>query len=192
MKASPSTQRNITAALLIGVIAISAALAALPWAQWYAFGQDEKIQQRELKSLLSQTKREADLRKENERLISPEQSAGLLIAGDTMGIAGANLQRLINTVVQTHGGQATSLQVLPATEENNLVRMSVSLSISADIDSLRGILYELETGQPLVFVDSMSIATSDTLFGSANLHYLGPLEVTLQVSAYSARKEQPQ
>lgn len=192
MKGSPSTQRNIAAALLIAVIAISAALAALPWAQWYLLGQNEELQQQELAGLLAQTKREADLRKENERLIASGQSASLLVAADTMGIAGANLQRRINTIVETHGGRATSLQVLPPTDENNLVRMPVSLSISADIDSLRGILYELETGQPLIFVESMTVAPADNMFNAPKPDFLGPLEVTLQVSAYSARKEQPQ
>lgn len=192
MKASPSTQRNLAAALLIAVIAISGALAALPWFQWHRLGQNEELQQQELARLLSQTKRGADLRKENERLIASGQSASLLVAGDTMGIAGANLQRLINTVVETHGGRATSLQVLPATDENNLVRMPVSLSISADIDSLRGILYELETAQPLIFVDSMTLVAADNMFNAPDPHFLGPLEVTLQVSAYAAKKDQPQ
>jgi general secretion pathway protein M len=183
--------RQITAvAVLIGGILVSSGLAAMPWLQWHWLAIDAETQRSELVRLGKNASREADLRQENETLIVSGHSTNLLLDGDTTGIAGASLQRLINTIVLQHEGTATSLQVLPPKDEDNLVRISVSLSMSVGIDALRSIVYDIETSMPLIFIDNIVIENANTTFQAPDPHFLGPLEVTLQVSAFSAKKGQ--
>jgi general secretion pathway protein M len=190
MSGARSAKHIMAIAVLIGGILISSGLAAMPWLQWHWLSLDAETQHTELARLATNAAREADLRQENESLIASGQSTNLLLDGETTGIAGASLQRLINTIVLQHEGTATSLQVLPPKDEDNLVRISVSLSMSVDIDALRSIIYDLETSLPLIFVDNIVIENAIDTFQAPDPHYLGPLDVTLQVSAFSAKKEQ--
>ena len=65
----------------------------------------------------------------------------------------------------------------------------MSLSISVNIDGLRDILHALETGAPLLFIDDITIRSKSADFGTPDPHYLGPLDVTLQISGYALRNE---
>jgi general secretion pathway protein M len=134
--------------------------------------------------------REGALRKENSELAAVGEDASLLLLqGETTGIAGANLQKLMSGLVLQHGGAASSIQILPTKEDGNLVRIPISLSISVGIDGLRDILYGLETGAPLLFIDDITIRSESAEFGTTDPHYLGPLDVTLQISGYALRNE---
>jgi general secretion pathway protein M len=151
---------------------------------------DETIahNQAELAVLRKALAREGALRKENSELLAAGEAASrLLLPGETTGIAGANLQKLVSALVAQHGGTASSLQILPPSEDGNLMRIPMSLSISVDIDGLRSIIHGLEAGMPLIFVDDIAIRPQWEAAGSSDPHYLGPLDVMLQVSGFVAR-----
>jgi hypothetical protein len=63
-------------------------------------------------------------------------------------------------VVEAAGGQlrsAQSLKVEPVDAVPGVRRAGLKVRFTADIESLATILYELETGEPYLFVDSLSI-----------------------------------
>jgi general secretion pathway protein M len=185
-------QSLVAVALLLASVAAMAAIAVAPYVQLGRVESQIAEQTSELARLRQRTAEEARLRQENESLMAPGQSANLLLEGETTGIAGATLQRLIADLVIAHDGTASSLQVLPPTTENDLVRISLSLSISVGIDGLQGFLYAVEAGQPLMFIDDIMIRSGQSEFAAPDPHLLGPLDVTLQVSAFTAKKEQTQ
>ncbi len=113
----------------------------------------------------------------------------MLLEGETTGIAGANLQKLLSGLVLAHGGEATSFQILPPKEDGNLMRIPMSLSISVGIDGLRDIVHGLETSTPLIFIDDITIRAEQDDFRAPDPHYLGPLDVTLQVSGFAYKNE---
>ncbi|MDP1906735.1 MAG: type II secretion system protein GspM, partial [Hyphomicrobium sp.] len=127
---------------------------------------------------------ESDMRKENLDLVALGQQGTLLLDGDTAGIAGANLQKLISDIVLEHGGAASSLQLLAMSEDGSLVRIGLRLSINVGIDGLRDIVHGIETGNPLLFIDDLSVRAVEDRAGGTDPHYLGPLDVTLQVSGF--------
>ncbi len=86
-----------------------------------------------------------------------------------------------------HGGAASSFQILPPKEDGNLMRIPMSLSISVGIDGLRDIIHGLETGTPLIFIDDITIRAEQDDFRAPDPHYLGPLDVTLQVSGFALK-----
>ena len=186
--------RAATAAFSVAVLlAILAALgftAAAPYVRLSWLEQTIAQNQQELLELRKEMAREGTLRKENSELAAVGEDASLmLLQGETTGIAGANLQKLMSGLVLQHGGAASSIQILPTKEDGNLVRIPISLSISVGIDGLRDILYGLETGTPLLFIDDITIRSESADFGTPDPHYLGPLDVTLQISGYALRNE---
>jgi general secretion pathway protein M len=185
-----SLQSFAAVALLLMAIVMMIALAAAPYIQLDRVVTALAERTSELSRLRGHAAEEATLRQENEGLMASGQSETLLLAGETVGIAGATLQKLIADLVLAHDGTASSLQVLPPSTESDLVRISLSLSISVGIDGLQGFLYALEAGQPLMFIDDIQIRSGLSEFTAPDPHLLGPLDVTLQVSAFATKKEQ--
>jgi general secretion pathway protein M len=184
-------QSRSAAALSIGILLAAVAMmimaAVTPYMQLGQVEETLEQNQHELLGLRNQISQEGELRKENLSLAAVDESASrLLLEGETTGIAGANLQKLLSGLVAEHGGAASSIQILPPKDDGNLVRISMSLSISVNIDGLRDILHALETGAPLLFIDDVGVRSDMDSFGAADVHFMGPLDVTLQVSGYAS------
>lgn len=187
---SRSAAALFSVAFLALALTIMGLIAVMPFVRLSWLEQTVAQNQDELLQLRKQIAREGELRKENTELAAVGEDASLLLLeGETTGIAGANLQKLMSGLVLEHGGAASSLQILPPKEDGNLVRIPMSLSISVGIDGLRDILHGLETGTPLIFIDDITIRTESDDFRATDPHYLGPLDVTLQVSGYALKNE---
>jgi general secretion pathway protein M len=172
-------------ALLLAAVALMGLVAVAPFIRLSALEQTIAENQESLLKLRGQITREGELRKENSDLAALGQDSSLLLEGEKTGIAGANLQRLMNALVLEHGGTASSFQILPPKEDGNLVRIPMSLSISVGIDGLRDILHSIETGSPLIFIDDIIVRSAQDDFRAPDPHYLGPLDVTLQLSGFT-------
>jgi general secretion pathway protein M len=187
---SRSASALLSLAVLAAALAAMGLATAMPFVHLSWLEQSVAQNQEELLRLRKQIAREGELRKENTELAALGEDASLLLLeGETTGIAGANLQKLMSGLVLEHGGAASSLQILPPKEDGNLVRIPMSLSISVGIDGLRDILHSLETGTPLIFIDDITIRAETDDFRATDPHYLGPLDVTLQVSGYALKNE---
>jgi general secretion pathway protein M len=84
---------------------------------------------------------------------------GYLAAVDE-ALAAAELQDRVKGVVEGAGGalrSAQSLKVEPVDAVAGVRRAGLKVRFSADIESLAAILYELETGEPYLFVEGLSI-----------------------------------
>jgi general secretion pathway protein M len=119
------------------------------------------------------------------------QSAGgggdpgaLMLQGETGGIAGAALQRLVNDRVGAAGGQASSFQLLPPRESGGTARLALGFAMRIDIEGLRDVLHAIETGEPLLFVDDIAIRRPENMDGERGGDGPAPLDVTMQVSSF--------
>ncbi|WP_045836339.1 type II secretion system protein GspM [Hyphomicrobium sp. 99] len=176
---------------LAGVLVLMALFAAMPFVHLRSIDAAIAEHQEILSKLQQQLAREGEIRKENSELAVLGQDTDLLLKGETTGIAGANLQKLMNNLVIAHGAAASSFQILPPQEEGNLVRIPMSLSISVGVDGLRDILYSLEAGTPLIFLDEITIRSKQDDFRTPDPHYIGPFDVTLQLSGFSQKNGAP-
>ena len=187
---SQSASALLALAVLVGGVALAGLLAALPFVRLGTLEQTISDNRSELFTLRKEIAREGQLRKENTALAASDQDARLLLLeGETTGIAGANLQKLLSGLVIAHGGEATSFQILPPKEDGNLMRIPMSLSIRVGIDGLRDVIHGLETSTPLIFIDDITISADQDEFRTPDPHYLGPLYVTLQVSGFAYKNE---
>jgi len=192
MNARSEISANVTSlSVLAVVLALMVLFAVAPFVHLSTIDAAIAEHEAALSKLQRQLATEAEVRKENSELAAQGQDTDLLLKGETTGIAGANLQKLLNNLVVEHGGAASSLQILPPQEDANLVRIPMSLSISVGVDGLRDILYDLEAGTPLIFLDEIAIRSKQGDFQTADPHYIGPYDVTLQLSGFALKNGAP-
>jgi general secretion pathway protein M len=114
--------------------------------------------------LLQSYRERAEQRPQLAQLLAAEEErvadvTGYLAAVDD-ALAAVELQDRMKAVVEATGGQlrsAQSLKVEPVDGIEGVRRAALKVRFTADIDSLATILYELETGEPYLFVDALSI-----------------------------------
>ncbi|SFV29579.1 type II secretion system protein GspM [Hyphomicrobium facile] len=181
----------VSLSVLAAALALMVLFAAAPFVRLSTIDAAISEHQVELSNLQRQLATEGEVRKENSELAMLGQDTDLLLKGETTGIAGANLQKLLNNLVVAHGGAASSFQILPPQEDGNLVRIPMGLSISVGVDGLRDILYDLETGTPLIFLDEIAIRSRQGDFQAPDPNYIGPYDVTLQLSGFAKKNGTP-
>jgi general secretion pathway protein M len=177
----------LSVAILLVLLVATIAIAATPFIHVTALESAIAEKQSLLPQLRAKVAYEDKLRKEHADLAALGQDKSLLLEGDKTGVAGANLQSLITSLVSANGGSASSIQILPPKEDGNLMQISVSVSINVGTDGLRDIIHTLETGTPLIFIDDVTVRAIHDDFRPPEPHYIGPLDVTLQVSGFAAQ-----
>jgi len=72
-------------------------------------------------------------------------------------LAAAEIQEFAKTVIEAQSGKLTSIQIIPHKDDGGYRQIAVNLQFSGSIASIQKILYALETRQPYLFVDNLSI-----------------------------------
>lgn len=184
------TTSVVPVAILLAALIALGAMTVGPWVHAGWLGQRIVENERTLSALEDQIATAVSAGALANGRSDPRHSyASLLLGGHTAGIAGANLQKMMNDLVLLHGGAAQSFQILPPKEQGGLMRISVRLSISVGTDALREILHKLETGRPLIFVDALTMRVPQKELQTSDRHYLGPLDVTMQLGAFAATEK---
>jgi hypothetical protein len=166
-------------ALLVLALAVMLGLATVPYLRLGARAEETAEKRQLLASLEARLARQPGG--------GGGDSGVLMLQGETAGIAGAALQRLVNDRVGAAGGQASSFQLLPARESGGTTRLALGFAMRIDMGGLRDVLHAIETGEPLLFVDDVAIRTAENATGQAEGDVPAPLEVTMQVSGFQPK-----
>ena len=135
---------------------------------------------------------ERDLVAQQERLVlaaagRPTQAGReVLVAGETGGMAGAELQRVIAQLARQNALSLRSTQVAPAKREADLTVLAVEVSLQGGMEGLRALLHALETGAPMLFIDALAIKSVPQQ-PTGNRQVV--LDVSLKVRGYGAGKD---
>jgi general secretion pathway protein M len=103
-----------------------------------------------------------------ERLAAQQEfaaSAAGYLQGPSDALAAAQLQDRVRSVVEGAGGQLRSTQILPAKQidgDSGIRRAALRVQIAITIDGLAQTLYELESGQPYLLIDQLSVREERT------------------------------
>lgn len=114
---------------------------------------------------------------------SEPDAASIHLPGDTPAIAGAALQTLVAGAVGNAGGRVveTEFERVEATEEEP-GRVDLRVAFDAEIVTLQKILFQLESGMPVLLVRSLSIQSPGAAAEGGDAS--PPLRVNLLVSGY--------
>jgi general secretion pathway protein M len=162
MLQSGSLLSRTLAVVLLGIALLGAyRLIIAPLVTAYRDGQSRIEQAKELlqryEALAEQRSLLADrLAEQQERAAS---AAGYL-TGPSDALAAAELQDRVKSVVEGAGGELRSTQILPAEEleaDLDFRRTTLRVHFVVTIEGLEETLHELETGQPYLIIDDVTV-----------------------------------
>lgn len=100
------------------------------------------------------------LRAELEQVRSNEDFKAFYFDAPTPALAGAELQRRVQSIVTAASGRLISTQLLPEERGQTPPRVRVRTQIQGSTDTLMNILFEIEQARPFLFVDQVSVRSS--------------------------------
>ena len=125
-------------------------------------------------------RREAALRQAIERLKEDRDLDDLLLPAGSDGGAVAILQDKVQSIISAAGARLTSTQALAVEPGQGHRRIGLRLQFAADIEALRRILHDLESGRPAVVLDNLFVrGRTSRAVGAVN-----PLDVRVDVFAF--------
>ncbi len=109
---------------------------------------------------------------------------------ETPSLAAAELQKRIKEMVQNADGEISSTQVLPNKDQDGLLRITVKVKLTGDMEMLKNLLFEIEAEKPLMIVEKLTIVPGRKKRNrrTRKTEQTGKIVVTLEVSGYM-RKE---
>ncbi len=172
--------RALAVALLCLVVSLPVVSLGIPWLSTYqdlsqrrATSRDSLQRYRDVAARLPALQAQlATLRRDHDR-------AGYWPAG-------SGLADTVKAMVEQHGATLTSAQEKPGISQGGIPQQAVRLSMMARADQLTALLYDLETHEPALFVEDISI-TNRHAFSSSTTNVTGTLQVMLEVSGYQAK-----
>jgi len=152
-------QRFLAVGLLIAVIVLFAMAVLLPLIS-AGLGYNESKSdllfrmQRQQKILGRASLVQGNL----EQMQQEYASANHFSSHGTEALASAELQNIVKSAITEAGGQLTSTQGLPLNNlDKQFFRIAVKVRMTGNLDTLRQVLYAIESADPVLIVDQLDI-----------------------------------
>lgn len=97
---------------------------------------------------------------ELERVKSNEEIKSFYFDAPTPALAGAQLQRRVQEIVQAAGGRLISTQLLPSAQGEDPPRVRIRTQLQGTTGALLDVLLEIEQARPFLFVDQASVRST--------------------------------
>jgi hypothetical protein len=162
MKYRLSPGQSRTLALLLLLLAISLVVAAFALPAWL-LNQHYDRHLEDATDRLNRYHRVSSLRPAIEEAVKEvEARAGrqYYLKAASPALSAAEMQGLVTRIIETHKGKIASSQALPAKEDAKAAepaKVAISVQMSASIVPLLLILHTLETSQPYLFVEQLTV-----------------------------------
>lgn len=98
-----------------------------------------------------------------------QQSQGYLLSGTTDALAAASLQDRVHDLIVASGGALDSIEPMPGVEEHGLTRITLHVQMTGTSTTLFDVLYALEAGKPILFVENLEIRGQDATMGESGV-----------------------
>ena len=92
-----------------------------------------------------------------ESITGQQAEQGYFNAQSTDALASADMQEFIKKAIVESGGQLSSTQATPITIKNGFGRITVRVRMTGNSETLRAVLYKIETSTPLIMIDQLDI-----------------------------------
>ena len=144
--------------ILAGIGVVFFFAVVLPTIELFAMQREDADQVRQDMAVYrAQRAARPRLQAELAALERQEEQAAALLKGGSTAIAAANMQALVKRLIESHSGQMRSAQLVSASATNGLEKIEVQYEVSLPLGSLAGATFELESGRPFLFLDSVEV-----------------------------------
>lgn len=154
---SPHARRSVAVALFILLTLLIVAAVAVPsWFLYQRYQEKEAMMTRQLSSYTALNQLRPKMMQAVEKLKAKETKKYFL-KGATPGLAGADLQDVVKALIESNNARVFSAQLLPHKDDNGYRLVAATISMSATIQNLRQVLYAIESREPYLTIDNISI-----------------------------------
>jgi general secretion pathway protein M len=157
---SPKQSRALALSLL--VLAVSAAVTAVALPTWLLHKRYDGYLE-DYTNRLQRYRRVAALRpaiEEGMKAVEARAGRQYYLKSASVAASAAELQGLVTRIIETQNGKIISSQALPAKDEGKTAgpaKAAISIQMNASIMPLLRILHTLESNQPYLFVDQLTV-----------------------------------
>ncbi len=115
-----------------------------------------------------------------------KQGRRFFLKNSASNLAGAELQDLVRAAVDNNGGRITTIQIVAARDDGRFRQIGVNLQLFATTANLQKILYAIETQQPYMMVDNLTVRPLNAFRGFKPAPGAEPeVSVLLDVSGFA-------
>ena len=111
-------------------------------------------------------------------------AAAYYVQGETPALAAARMQQFVKQVVGQNGGELISTQILQQDDEESANSASLRVHLRTDMAASSRILYLLESGKPLLFLDNLTISARLARGKVSNVSPRVSLDMNFDVTGY--------
>lgn len=120
-----------------------------------------------------------------------QKSWGYFLTGSTDALAAADLQDQVKILILEKGGKLQSMQPMPGVDDQGLRRITLRVQIAGTTETLFDVLYALEAGDPVLFIDEIDIQKRGSIEASSDADRGdGRLTVAFDLSGYLLQEPQ--
>ena len=183
---SPRSNRALAVLLLIVAVVLALALLITPVLLLHRHYdvaidgmRDHLDRYRRVAAQAPETKKALDaLRAKNGRRFFLKNTAP--------NLAGAELQDIVRAAIENNGGRITTVQIIAPKEDGRFRQIGVNVQLFATTPNLQKILYAIETQQPYLIIDGLTIRPLNAFRGFKPAPGVEPeVSVLLDVIAFS-------
>ncbi len=172
-------------AFTLGLALVVIASIALPWyAKWDAYQEAATNYAEQLVRFESRLAKRPAIQQALTELQARSNPRGSYIQGQTLGLAGANLQQLTKGLVEGAGGALISSQIATPPSEPPLQMLVNKVRMRGDTESLLKLVHRVESGEPTLFLENLIIRSARSRRRS-----LAELDVQFDLAGYTLRAE---
>jgi len=182
---SKAQPRYLALLLLVLVVVSVTSLFSYPYVAALSSQGDAIAQKQKQIELYRQLASSEDvLRQELALLQRRNPAAGYYVAGETSALASASMQQYVKQIVDRNGGELTSTRVVQQDDNGAANSATLNVLLRTDMNTSTQILYLLESGKPLLFLDNLTINTRLVRGGGTSTTPLVALDISFDVTGY--------
>ncbi|MGR8932958.1 MAG: type II secretion system protein GspM [Gammaproteobacteria bacterium] len=153
-------QRWLAVGLLLTVVLVAVTLLFVPWYMKISEYNDaiDKMEFRLERFAEKITDREKVV-EAVETIKGQIKALGIFNAGSTEALALAEMQQKVKDAVAASEGNLMSTQTLEQQKADSLTKIIVRVRFAGRVETLKNVLYELETAQPYMLVENLQITS---------------------------------
>jgi general secretion pathway protein M len=152
-------QRRLLALLILAILIVLVfSLTLLPlWSTHRHYAQTIAELQNRTEIIERMVAAGTGLQSRHQQLRQTQAADRHYLKNETDALAAAELQRLVKRIAVAKKMEVLSIQILPAAQEQGFTRIALKVHMRGTLDSIVQLFYALETGEPLLFMEDMSL-----------------------------------
>jgi general secretion pathway protein M len=142
-------------------------------------GLEGRLQQLQRAAAIGDT-----LQPQYEQLKRWKTSDAQYLKSNSAALAAAELQRLVKRIVVSKNAEVVSTQILTTRQEEGFDRVALKVRVRGELENIIQAFYVIETGEPFVFMDNVSVRASRGRRVRGQAPTLQTLDIDMELIGY--------